>query len=165
VQGSQASPLSTTLFPQIGKQSSSLFAWQLAGQQPSPERQEIMGTLSQIGSQFSVTEIKSSIVQALLSLQFTEHFSESSVISDSELGIMSESAESSTFSVESVVTFVSTSLSVSVSVSVSVSISVFDSEPALLSVFASVSVPVSAFSSEMISASVLVTSLESVPLL
>ena len=67
--GSQVSPASTSLLPQIGAQSSSLLAWQPDAQQPSPSEQLTMGLLVHTTSHVEGPPDVESAVQSSLSSQ------------------------------------------------------------------------------------------------
>jgi hypothetical protein len=71
--GSQVSPTSTTLFPQLGEQSPSLLALHPGAQQPSPELHSLMGEKLQAAEQLLALPVSWSMVQALPSLQLEGH--------------------------------------------------------------------------------------------
>ena len=55
--GSQVSPGSTTLLPQVGEQSESVFAVHPAGQQPSPATQVVMEVWLQVTLQLALLPV------------------------------------------------------------------------------------------------------------
>jgi hypothetical protein len=71
--GSQVSPLSTTLLPQVAEQSVSVVKLQPAGQQPSPELQMTMALKLHATLQVAALPVCWFVVQALLSSQLVGH--------------------------------------------------------------------------------------------
>src|SRR5439155_21811148 len=67
--GSQVSPASTTLLPQVGEQSPSMLALQPGAQQPSPLVHTMIGVCWQAAVQLLALPPKVSTVQGLPSLQ------------------------------------------------------------------------------------------------
>lgn len=79
--GSQVSPVSTTLLPQLAEQSVSVLESQPVGQQPSPGVQAVMVLWLQLALQFVALPVSESVVQALPSLQVVGHVSGGSQVS------------------------------------------------------------------------------------
>jgi hypothetical protein len=79
--GSQVSPLSTTLLPQLAEQSMSVVKLQPAGQQPSPELQMTMALKLQATLQVAALPVCWFVVQALLSSHDAGHVPDGSQVS------------------------------------------------------------------------------------
>ncbi len=82
--GSQVSPDSTAPLPQLAEQSSSLFALQSAGQQPSPAAQVVIIACVQAASQLSALPVRASLVQLLPSSQLVGQLEGGSQVSPRE---------------------------------------------------------------------------------
>jgi hypothetical protein len=71
--GSQVSPVSTSLFPQLGEQSPSLLALHPGAQHPSPDWHAVIAVWLQAAEQLLALPARMSMVQAFPSLQLLGH--------------------------------------------------------------------------------------------